>query len=153
MHSSLSDDDLGKSVETPDGREIGIVTAVENETAQVEPNPGIFDSIRAALGWERKSAENVWIDSDAVIEITDDVVRLEDDLSAQGEPVGGRDDRSATRGTGDERTGTTPEPDSGDPGREGRAREEGPPEEADHSGVGESRETGEFSERDETDDR
>lgn len=88
MSVTFTEDDVGKTVENADGEEVGIVAAIERETAHVEPNPGILDSIRAALGWESDTSDTVPLDEDAVREVTDDVVRLEGDLSVQGETVG-----------------------------------------------------------------
>lgn len=40
----------GTPVVDGDGETIGVVTAVEDGTAYVEPNPGLADSVRVRLG-------------------------------------------------------------------------------------------------------
>ncbi|MCU4740386.1 helix-hairpin-helix domain-containing protein [Natronoglomus mannanivorans] len=86
MTPPFTDDDLEKRVENANGAVIGTVTAVEGDTARVEPSAGVMDSIRAALGWERAHEDTVVIHEDAVGEVSDEVIRLEADESTRDEP-------------------------------------------------------------------
>lgn len=87
MTQSFTDDDLEKRVENANGELIGTVTAVEGDTARVEPSAGVMDSIRAALGWERAHEDTVLVHADAIGERSDDVIRLEADEPTRGEPA------------------------------------------------------------------
>ncbi|THE65085.1 hypothetical protein D8Y22_07620 [Salinadaptatus halalkaliphilus] len=76
MCGTFTDDDLEKRVESATGDEIGTITAVDDETAQLEPQPGMIDSIKATLGWT-SSSDTISIHDDDIDEITTDTVRLE----------------------------------------------------------------------------
>lgn len=77
MSATFTDDDIDKAVENATGEVIGTVTAVENDTARVEPRAGIVDSIRATLGWSRATDETITVHATAVDEITSEAIRLE----------------------------------------------------------------------------
>lgn len=76
MSRPVSDDDVGKRVEDGSGMAIGYVVAVEDGTPYVETDPDLSDSIRAALGWGGDESDAVHLDTDAVAEVTDEVVRI-----------------------------------------------------------------------------
>lgn len=76
MTATFTDDDVEKRVETATGKEIGTVAAIEGNTARVEPDPGVIDSIRATLGWRETGADPVTIRAADVEEITADAIRL-----------------------------------------------------------------------------
>lgn len=84
MCARFTDDDVGKKVVNANDDEIGIVAAVEHGTAHVEPDPGMFDSIKAKLGWEGSSEETYPLQEEAVADVTSDHVRLQGDLSDVG---------------------------------------------------------------------
>ena len=50
MSATFTDDDIEKAVENANGEVIGTVTAVEGDTARLEPRTGFLNSIRATLG-------------------------------------------------------------------------------------------------------
>lgn len=81
MCATFTEDDVGKTVEDPNGTAIGVVAAVEDDHALVEPDPGALDSIKAALGWEQDADETVPVAPDSVDVITGEAVRLESDRS------------------------------------------------------------------------
>lgn len=92
MTAAFSDDDVGKRVENANGDEIGIVATVESDTAHVETEPGIVDTIRATLGWEGGREDAVPLGESAVCEITDDAAHLEGEFTESVEAnVSGRD--------------------------------------------------------------
>lgn len=97
MSPTFSDDDIGKPVETADGDAIGVVAAVDGETAYVDPESGITDSTRAALDREA-SADPVPLGSDAVARITDDAVQLEDEFPAESIASGAAEEADAAGG-------------------------------------------------------
>lgn len=54
----LTDTEVGKTVVTPDGDEIGQITDVHNNVATVEPDPGLADRFRAVLDWEGSDSDS-----------------------------------------------------------------------------------------------
>ena len=72
----LTDDDVGKTVRNQQGDEIGRLTRVEGETAFVDPNPDISDSIMARLGWEDADEDDYRLDMHEIETVTDDEIRL-----------------------------------------------------------------------------
>ena len=77
---TLTDDDEGKKVVSADGDEIGIVTDVRNDTAYVDPDPGITDTVMSKLGWKSAGEEDYPLENSRIDAITDDEVRLERNL-------------------------------------------------------------------------
>ena len=75
--ATFTADDVGKTVETANGEALGAVVSVDDETAYVDPNPGLADSTRAALDWQGDAEAAVPLTDDAVAEVTDEAVRLE----------------------------------------------------------------------------
>lgn len=74
--TNLTDDDTGKRVVTTDGEEVGVITEVRAGTAYVEPDPGMFDKIKAKLDWGDVDEDTYPVRSDDVAAVTDDEVRL-----------------------------------------------------------------------------
>lgn len=100
--ASFTDDDTGKTVRTPDGATVGQVATVEEGTAYVETDPGILDSVKAALGWEGDRDGAVAVEPDEVAEVTDDTVRLSTTDLREGEDggEGGTDESVVERDEG-----------------------------------------------------
>lgn len=109
MSTRLSESAVGKTVESANGEVIGTVTEVEGDTAVVEPNPGVMDSIKAALGWERAHEETVLIHEDAIETVGDDVIRLESDPETP-DTQAGTDEQVYSPKTGDPSLETGSEP-------------------------------------------
>ena len=80
MAATLTDDEEGKTVVDASGEPLGLITAVEDETAAVKPNPDLAESIAARLGWGSADENDYTVHADAVGEITDDEVRLRSDI-------------------------------------------------------------------------
>lgn len=76
MRTHITADDEGKKV-VYDGNTIGRVVEVEGETAYVDPDPGITETISSKLGWADADAESVALDEDSIVEVTDDEVRID----------------------------------------------------------------------------
>lgn len=74
--ANLTDDDEGKRVVTTDGDEVGVITEVRAGTAYVEPDPGMFDKIKAKLDWGEAGEDTYPIGAADVTDVTDDEVRL-----------------------------------------------------------------------------
>jgi hypothetical protein len=77
---SFTDDDVGKTVVDSGGEEIGTVSAVEDGTAYVDPDPGVTDQLKAKLGWEDRDDESYPLPESAVETVTDDLVQLGSNL-------------------------------------------------------------------------
>ena len=73
---SYTDEDVGKRVVNADGEKIGTVTAIRHGTAQVDPDPDMFDQIKAKLGWEDVDEDAYPLQESGVSEVTDDEIRL-----------------------------------------------------------------------------
>ena len=76
--TNITSEDEGKHVVSANGDEIGMVTEVDGDTAHVDPDPGITDTIRSKLGWGDADRENYMLPSDQISTITDDEIRLRD---------------------------------------------------------------------------
>ncbi len=73
---SYTEDDVGKPVVNEDGTEIGTVTAVRHGTLYVDPDPGVFDEMKAKLGWEDVDDDSYPLQNDEVSMVTDDKIQL-----------------------------------------------------------------------------
>ncbi|WP_435100398.1 hypothetical protein [Halarchaeum sp. P4] len=78
--STLTDEDVGKVLRDIEGEELGVVTAVEGNTAWVDPDPGIGDAVLAALGWSAKDEDDYTVDGELVDTVTNEEVRVDADL-------------------------------------------------------------------------
>jgi len=77
--TTLNDSDEGKPVVNTNGEKIGIVAAVEDGTAHVNPDPGITDTISSKLGWGSGDPDETYeLQSDRVHTVTDDEIRLKE---------------------------------------------------------------------------
>ncbi|SDJ85831.1 hypothetical protein [Natronorubrum texcoconense] len=102
MCSRFTDADVGKRVETAAGESIGVVTMTGDETAYVELEGSVTDSIKAALDWNADTDNIVPIGGAVVREVTADVVRLEGKnartTDADTDPVFDRDESTGHEG-------------------------------------------------------
>lgn len=72
----LTEEDEGKRVVSTDGDNVGMITEVRGGTAYVDPDPGMFDSIKSKLDWGDADEDSYPLSGDKVAEVTDDEVRL-----------------------------------------------------------------------------
>ncbi|MFB6179019.1 MAG: PRC-barrel domain containing protein [Halorientalis sp.] len=81
MPSEITSDDVGKAVVRGD-ETLGRVVSVEHDTAYVDPDPDITNTIMSKLGWSDETArEDTYpLSGDSVVEITSDELRLEESL-------------------------------------------------------------------------
>jgi hypothetical protein len=75
-NTQLTDDDQGKKVVTTDGEEIGRITEVRSGTAHVDPDPGMFDAVKAKLDWGDSGEDTYPLGEDKIADVTDDEVRI-----------------------------------------------------------------------------
>ena len=71
----FSDEDQGKDV-TLEGEKVGVVQSVDQGTAEVNPDAGITDQIKAKLNWGEADANTYPMRTEDVERITDDEVQL-----------------------------------------------------------------------------
>lgn len=71
-----TDHDEGKTVVNAHGDKIGRITEVRGNTAYVDPDPGMLDTMRSKLGWGDADEDTYPLKDDDVTEITDDEVRV-----------------------------------------------------------------------------
>ena len=138
MCARFTDADAGKRVETAAGESIGVVTMTGNETAYVELEGGVTDSIKAVLDWNADTDNIVPIGGAVVREVTADVVRLEgknarttdtdtDPVFDRDESAGHEGEERDQRAAGEQRDETdgeeTGETEAAGEGRSGEAME------------------------------
>lgn len=73
---NFTDADVGKRVVNSKGKKVGLVTEIRNGTAYVDPDTGMFDTIKAKLGWEDADDDAYPLQKTAVASVTDDEIRL-----------------------------------------------------------------------------
>ncbi|WP_293028932.1 hypothetical protein [Natronococcus sp.] len=124
MGTQLTEDDVGKPVETADGERVGVVASLEGATAEIDHDSGALESLRGALGQNVSDDDDtVSFGEDDVGGIVDGTVRLEragddggtepdaaadaDDAGdVENDPVIERDERTDDEGSGDGRRDT-----------------------------------------------
>jgi len=74
--TSFTESDEGKSVVNQSGTTIGRVIEIDGDSAYVDPDPGLTDSVMSKLGWGSRDEDSYLLKSDTVGTITDDEVRL-----------------------------------------------------------------------------
>lgn len=77
---SLTDDEIRKNVVDANGKEVGLVTDVEEDNGRlyVEAHPGIADRIKAALDWGDTDEDNYPIHAEQIERVTDDEIKLKE---------------------------------------------------------------------------
>ncbi|WP_137289820.1 hypothetical protein [Natronorubrum halophilum] len=108
MNSGFTDGDVGKRVETTAGEPIGVVKMTGDETAYVDLEEGVMDSITAVLDWDGDTEHIVPIGVDSVREVTGDAIHLEgettrNDFGERTDPVLERNETTGSEDEGSER--------------------------------------------------
>lgn len=80
MVRDFKSDDKGKEVMTADGDMVGTIDRASGSTAHVKPDRDLSQSIRRRLGWTEEDQESYRLDKSKVDSITDDEVRLKENL-------------------------------------------------------------------------
>lgn len=78
--ATLTTEDEGKFLVDSEGEQLGVVTAVEDGTAYVEPDPSITEAVTQAFGWGDADADDIEVPPEAVDTVTDEEVRVSRDL-------------------------------------------------------------------------
>lgn len=99
MGTQLTEDDVGKPVETADGERVGVVASVEGATAEIDRDPGAIRALIGALGQNvDDDDERVSFGEDDIGGITDETVQLE----RAGDDGGAEPDAAADAGTAED---------------------------------------------------
>ena len=77
MRRTPTTEDEGKPVFNVDDQKVGIVTSVDAGTAYVDPHPSLIEEYEMLLGWKDESKDIYPLSEDAIVEITDEEVRLQ----------------------------------------------------------------------------
>ena len=75
---TFTEQDEGKTVISDDGRELGVVSRITNETAFVEPLGDLDPPVRSALGWGGDDREEYRLSRGHVATVTGSEVWLEE---------------------------------------------------------------------------
>lgn len=129
MRTSFTEEDVGKTVLNPNGEPIGMIAGIAGEVARVDPDPGITDTIKAALGWETAGDATFALEPDRVGAIEADAVYVRE--PRQRGPIGESESAIDGRESVDDRTaGDEPAADrsAGSSPAEGRSAALGPDE-------------------------
>lgn len=74
--ATLTTEDEGKVLVDSEGEEFGVVTAVKDGTAYVDPDPSITDAVIQALGWGGSDDDDIEVPPEAVDTVTDEEIRV-----------------------------------------------------------------------------
>lgn len=74
MAAPLTDEDVGKPVVDAAGKELGLVSSVEGDSASVDPNPSVLEHVLARLGWGSADDEDYTITEDMLDRVDERVV-------------------------------------------------------------------------------
>jgi hypothetical protein len=66
MTVTFTDDDEGKVVVDASGNTLGLVTQIEGDTAYVDPDPSLTETIKADMGWANSESDEYAVDETAV---------------------------------------------------------------------------------------
>ena len=102
MCEVITADDIGKRVENAAGEDVGVSTTIDDDGAHVRPAADAIKSITSSIGWDDVVDATYPLGPDAVLEITDEVVRLEgglpaNDFAADSEAEPGAKDATDTQ--------------------------------------------------------
>ena len=136
MCATFTNDEVSKPVVNDANEEIGVVTSVEGDIAHVRPETGVVDSVKSSIGWDSVAEQTQPLSSDAVQEITDDVVRLEGGLPTARDEPGADGDTESDVDIHDSDGGSEPatEPGGGPAGLEETDVAEKPRDDSESSG-------------------
>jgi hypothetical protein len=78
--ATLTAEDEGKILVDEEGEELGVVTEVEDDTAWVDPDPGLGEATLAAFGWAEKNEDDYTVEGELVVTVTGQEIRLDADI-------------------------------------------------------------------------
>jgi hypothetical protein len=76
MARALTEQDEGKHVINNAGDKIGMISEVTDDTAFVDPDPGLTDRVLSRLGWDDVDEDHYELNQAQIDTITSDEVRL-----------------------------------------------------------------------------
>jgi hypothetical protein len=78
--ATLTGEDKGKVLIDTEGEGFGVVTDVEDNTAYVDPDPGLGEAVLAALGRADRDDDALVIEGEIIETVSDEEVRLSGDV-------------------------------------------------------------------------
>ncbi|WP_135304292.1 hypothetical protein [Haloarcula amylovorans] len=80
MTVTFTEADEGKEVVDASGNTLGLVTEIEQDTAYVDPDPGLTETVKADLGWAEADSDEYTVKQDAVETKADEKLHLRGNL-------------------------------------------------------------------------
>jgi hypothetical protein len=77
---TLKEEDEGKVLVDAEGETLGVVTEVENNVAYVDPDPGVAEAVMATFGHADANRDDLTVEGEIVVEVTDEELRLGEDI-------------------------------------------------------------------------
>ena len=74
--TTLTEADEGKRVVDNNGKTVGMIKQVSNDSAFVDPDAGLTDRIKSRLGWDDPDESDYMLETHRIAEVTDEEVRL-----------------------------------------------------------------------------
>lgn len=89
MRHSFSDEDIGKTVLTAGGNEVGLITHVDGQEPYIKPSANLQKGVKERLGWVDPEKEAYPLYPVAVASVTDETVTLHPSFSSdsRGQPA------------------------------------------------------------------
>lgn len=85
MGQHLTRSDEGKRVVGPDGNKLGIIEAVDDRVAYVNPPPNLLGRVKTKLGWDDGYRQSYPLDTHKIETVTDEAVRLHESPDVETE--------------------------------------------------------------------
>ena len=73
----LTEDDVGKTIVTSDGTELGRITEVRDGRPYIDADPDAFENVKTKLDWGEPEEDTYPLERAVVAEVTDDEVHLQ----------------------------------------------------------------------------
>jgi hypothetical protein len=74
----LDEDDVGKLVVDTVGRELGIVVNIEQNTAYIDPDPGLLTKLKVRLGLGSAGEGAMPLHENRITRVTEEAIRVTD---------------------------------------------------------------------------
>jgi hypothetical protein len=83
----IDEDDVGKLVADTVGRELGIVVGIEQNTAYIDPDPGLLTKLKVRLGLSSAGEGAMALHENRITAVTDEAIRVTDVPEASRVPI------------------------------------------------------------------
>jgi len=83
----IDEDDVGKLVADTVGRELGIVVGIEQNTAYIDPDPGLLTKLKVRLGLSSAGENAMALHENRITAVTEEAIRVTDVPEASRVPI------------------------------------------------------------------